>query len=245
MIFVFPLLFLLEALFLCGHVGAQSNSIQILQDAALKWTEPLTCDKWDCNCTFTRQRGCCCAANDMYQLEEETFTRLKTLWNDVSQLGSRVLQHSESIKVAFKATMNPNVAVLIPGTNERCFGPFNTNVPLPYASVTLNHGQGYNPSLGVFTAPIAGVYLFSYTVYSLVEKDTRIYHKCQLMKNGNVTVSIWENNREDGEDSATQVVLLQMQRGDQVYVELMSGRKLCNGLHNNIFTGHIVYPDTD
>lgn len=45
------------------------------------------------------------------------------------------------------------------------------------------------------------------------------------------------------ESSALQVVLLQMQRGDQVYVELTSGRKLCNGLQNNIFTGHIVYPD--
>lgn len=29
--------------------------------------------------------------------------------------------------------------------------------------------------------------------------------QCQLMKNGNVAVSVWENNREDGEDSATQV----------------------------------------
>lgn len=27
----------------------------------------------------------------------------------------------------------------------------------------------------------------------------------QLMKNGNVVASVWENNREDGEDSATQV----------------------------------------
>lgn len=39
-----------------------------------------------------------------------------------------------------------------------------------------------------------------------------------------------------------QVVLLQMERGDQVYVELMSGRKLCNQLNHNVFTGHIIYP---
>lgn len=44
--------------------------------------------------------------------------------------------------------MNPGAAVLLPGTTQKCFGPFNTNVPLPYGSVTLNHGQGYNPSLG-------------------------------------------------------------------------------------------------
>lgn len=60
----------------------------------VKWTEPLTCDRWDCDCTFTRQRGCCCAANDMYALEEETFASLKALWNDVSELGGRVLRHS-------------------------------------------------------------------------------------------------------------------------------------------------------
>lgn len=29
--------------------------------------------------------------------------------------------------------------------------------------------------------------------------------QCQLMRNGQVVVSVWENNREDGEDSATQV----------------------------------------
>uniref|UniRef100_H3BYU0 Cerebellin 18 n=1 Tax=Tetraodon nigroviridis TaxID=99883 RepID=H3BYU0_TETNG len=179
----------------------------------------------------------------MFQLEQETFTRVQSLWHDISTLSSRVLRHSESVKVAFKATMDPSHVVLIPGSNERCFGPFNTNVPIPYAVVALNHGQGFNPSWGVFTAPSSGVYLFSYTVYSLVEKDERIYHKCQLMKNGNVAVSVWENNREDGEDSATQVVILPMQKGDQVYVELTSGRKLCNELEYNIFTGHMIYPD--
>jgi len=95
------------------------------------------------------------------------------------------------------------------------------------------------------------------------------------MKNGMVGVSVWENNREDSEDSATQVghvkndenvlwqdfvkvvwkmftvclccqvVTLEMQRGDQVYLELMSGRKLCTHLQYNIFTGYILYPYTD
>lgn len=55
---------------------------------------------------------------------------------------------SESFKVAFKASMDPNLAVAIPGSTERCFGPFNTDVPIPYSSVSLNDGNGYNPSLG-------------------------------------------------------------------------------------------------
>lgn len=39
-----------------------------------------------------------------------------------------------------------------------------------------------------------------------------------------------------------QVVVLELQRGDQVYVELVSGRKLCKYLEYNIFTGYILYP---
>ncbi|XP_051253042.1 cerebellin 18 [Dicentrarchus labrax] len=240
--FVLSVLFLLGTLFPCGHVEAQSTTIQFLKEAALKWTGTLTCDPWDCNCTFTKQRGCCCAANEMYQIEQDTFIRIKHLWYSISTLNSRVQEVTAGAKVSFKANMDPNIAIAIPGSNERCFGPFNTNVPIPYAIVSLNDGYGYNPSLGVFTAPCAGVYLFSFTVYSYVSKGERLYHKVQLMKNGMMVVSVWENNREDGEDSGTQVVQLEMKKGDQVYTELMSGRKLCNELQYNIFTGYILYP---
>ncbi|KAM6987435.1 cerebellin 18, partial [Tautogolabrus adspersus] len=119
------------------------------------------------------------------------------------------------------------------------------DVPIPYTVVALNQGNGYNPSLGAFTAPRAGVYLFSFTVYSSVARNERLYHKIQMMKNGVGVVGAWENNREDGEDSATQVAILDLQKGDQVYMELMSGRKLCNHLQFNIFTGYMVYPSTD
>ncbi|XP_070684718.1 cerebellin 18 [Pempheris klunzingeri] len=242
---VLPVLFLLESLFFCGHVEAQSAAIEILKHAAVQWEGPLTCNKWDCNCTFNYQRGCCCAANDMYQLEDDTFTRIKYLWEHISALNSRVQGLTAGVKVAFKATMDPNIAITIPPSTVGCFGPFNINVPIPYSSVTLNHGNGYNPSLGVFTAPRAGVYVFSFTVYSSVGKMERLYHKVQLMKNGMVAVSVWENNREDVEDSASQVVVLEMQRGDQVYMELMSGRKICEHLQHNIFTGYMAYPNID
>lgn len=42
-----------------------------------------------------------------------------------------------------------------------------------------------------------------------------------------------------------QVVVLEMKSGDQVYMELTSGRKLCNHLQFNSFSGHIVYPEMD
>uniref|UniRef100_A0A672Z298 Cerebellin 18 n=1 Tax=Sphaeramia orbicularis TaxID=375764 RepID=A0A672Z298_9TELE len=208
----------------------------------IAFTGPLNCNKWDCNCTFTRQRGCCCAANDMYELENETFMRMKYLWHQIEELAGHVEHCTAAKKIAFKATINPDIAVMIPGTTDHCFGPFNSNVPIPYGIVALNHGNGYNPSLGIFTAPRGGVYVFSFTVYSSVSDGQRLYHKVQLMKDGDLVSGVWENNREDSEDSATQRVILEMEAGCQVYLELVSGRKLCSSLELNIFTGYMLYP---
>ncbi|XP_029135266.2 cerebellin 18 [Labrus bergylta] len=235
--FVLPALFLLRSLFLCGHVEAQSSIYEIMKVAALKLDTPLACDKWDCKCAFERQRSCCCGANDLYALEDYTFEKVKYLWEDISKLKYSVMGLTEGYKVSFKATMDSRLGP--------CFGPFNTDVPIPYSLVALNDGNGYNPSLGAFTAPRSGVYLFSFTVYSSVGSGERLYHQIQMKKNGVDMVGVWENNREDGEDSATQVAILDLQNGDQVYMELMSGRKLCDHLQYNIFTGYMVYPSTD
>ncbi|AWO99318.1 putative caprin-2-like [Scophthalmus maximus] len=237
---VLPLLVLLGSLILCGRAEADPSIIDTMKAAALQYAGSLPCDKWDCDCVFNRQRGCCCGANDFFKLEDDTFARITRLWRDISALNGRVQALSDGLKVAFKATMDSNIATLIPGTTERCFGPFNTNVPMPYAIVTLNDGMGYNPFLGVFTAPRAGVYVFAFTVYSSV--SARLYHKVQLIWNGTPTAGAFENNREDNEDSATQLVVLQLQKGDQVYVQLTSGRKLCDYLAYNIFTGYMLYP---
>ncbi|XP_062275616.1 cerebellin 18 [Scomber scombrus] len=242
---VVPILFLLGALSHSGHVEAQSSTNEMLKQAALRWKGPLTCDKWDCNCSFTRQRGCCCAAQEMYQAEEDTFVRMTYLWHDISTLNDNIQALTNARKFSFKATMNTDIAIIIPGSTESCFGPFNTNVPIPYSIVSLNDGYGYNPSLGVFTATRAGVYVFSFTAYSSVEINGRLYHKVQMVKNGQPISGVWENNREDGEDSASQVIVLDMMRGDQVYVELISGRKLCKHLQYNVFAGYMMYPSMD
>uniref|UniRef100_A0A3Q4G090 Cerebellin 18 n=1 Tax=Neolamprologus brichardi TaxID=32507 RepID=A0A3Q4G090_NEOBR len=189
------------------------------------WKGALTCEKSDCNCTFNQQRGCCCAASDMFQLEEDILGRMKFLWHDISTLKGRV-----------QSLTGEHPCLL----NSKCFEAID--LCFPFSSVLLNSGNGYNPSLGIFTAPFPGVYVFSFTTYSSVGENGRLYHKVQLMKNGKRGASVWENNREDTEDSATQVVALEMQRGDQVYLDLMSGRKLCTNLQYNVFTGYILYP---
>lgn len=69
-----------------------------------------------------------------------------------------------------------------------------------------------------------------------------MYYKVQLMRNGELVASTWEDNREDSEDSSTQTVLLSLQQGGQVYVELQSGRQLCGLVEGlNTFSGSLIY----
>lgn len=108
-----------------------------------------------------------------------------------------------------------------------CVNKFKTPLPVP----------------GIFTAPRAGLYSFSFSVYSKVGREgERMYYKVQLMRNGEVVASIWEDNREDSEDSSSQTVLLSLQQGGQVYVELLSGRQICGIVEGlNTFSGSLIY----
>ncbi|XP_068174398.1 cerebellin 18 [Antennarius striatus] len=233
---VLPVLFLLGSVFVCGCATETPTIADNLREAAISYNGDLTCQKWDCKCAFERERSCCCAVGDMTTLENQTYMKMKYLMRDIKKLSTGVQQLTDRIKVAFKATMDPTLTA-------NCFGPFNRNVPIPYTNVTLNDGLRYNPSLGTFTAPYSGIYAFSFTVYSHVDKNERLHHKVQLMKNGEPIAGVWEDNREDSQDSGSQFVQQQMDQGDQVYVELTFGKKICDLYRSNSFTGYIVFYD--
>ncbi|XP_059199780.1 complement C1q-like protein 2 [Centropristis striata] len=211
------------------------NTISSLREAAVAWEGELPCGKWDCDCAFNHQRGCCCATTELQQAEDQIYTRMMDLSVSMSQLGDSLLELLGGMRVAFTASMSSRI---------NCLGPFTRNMPIPYDVITLNHGNAYNPVLGLFTAPCAGLYSFSFSVYSKLSlTGGRMYYKVQLMRNGEVVTSIWEDNREDSEDSSSQTVLLSLQQGGQVYVELLSGRQLCGNIEGlNTFSGSLIHP---
>ncbi|CAB1352682.1 unnamed protein product [Coregonus sp. 'balchen'] len=142
---------------------------------------------------------------------------MMTLWHSLSQLDNSIQEVTGGMRMVFTATMSPK---------SHCFGPFTSNVLIPYTEISLNHDNGYNPALGVFMALRMGLYFFSCTAYSHVgAAGQRLYHKLQLMRNGEVVVSTWEDNQEDSEDSGSQTILVLLDRGSQ----MLSERQLCGG----------------
>uniref|UniRef100_A0A671KQ66 C1q domain-containing protein n=1 Tax=Sinocyclocheilus anshuiensis TaxID=1608454 RepID=A0A671KQ66_9TELE len=115
-----------------------------------------------------------------------------------------------------------------------------------YQSIFINIGEAYNSSTGVFTVPryLHGLFSFCLTMYSNKGSEgQRLYQRVALVRQGRSEVAMWEDNREDAEDSATQSVLFSLRAGEQVYAQLMSGREICGDIWGrNIFSGYLLYP---
>ncbi|XP_055082002.1 cerebellin 18 [Periophthalmus magnuspinnatus] len=234
--------FLLGALSLLGLVQGQVSAIASLKEVALTLNTPLTCAKMNCDCAFTSERSCCCGASDMYQTENYVYERMKDLYMRINKLKTEVQELTTERKVAFQAHMKNNIATASFTGGMACFGPFNIDVPIPFGEVLLNDYNGYNKALGTFTAPRNGAYVFSFTITSLVKETELMYHKVELVAEGGSVVAVWENNREDFQDSATQHVILLLEKGNQVYLRLVSGRRICTTLESNTFSGFMLYP---
>ena len=107
---------------------------------------------------------------------------------------------------------------------------------LVFNSVILNVGNGYNPSTGVFTSPVAGTYVFYVTAVE--------YSKQYLMVD--IVLNSVSKVRTIGESNAayqtgTNMVVLNLQKGDSVWVKHASGQGYYTlSVPITTFTGFLV-----
>ncbi|XP_052102003.1 complement C1q-like protein 3 [Mytilus californianus] len=111
----------------------------------------------------------------------------------------------------------------------------STNDIIKFDKVFTNKLNGYNPSTGIFTAPIAGVYQFSSVVTSNNGKS--------------LAVSIWHNNtrvssvyiKGSTHQTGTLSMVLDLQKGDQIAVKTISSYTVFSGsYHYSTFSGNLI-----
>ncbi|XP_052711585.1 uncharacterized protein LOC128185916 [Crassostrea angulata] len=112
-----------------------------------------------------------------------------------------------------------------------------TGDTLVFPTVIYSEGTGYNPSTGIFTAPIAGTYVFYVSVQSAFQK----YIHLDIVMNGSSKVramAYYSGSSSSIHQTGTNLVILHLQTGDSVWVKRGSGTGYySNSDHVTTFSG--------
>ena len=107
---------------------------------------------------------------------------------------------------------------------------------LIFTSVILNVGNGYNPSTGVFTSPVAGTYVFYVTAVEYSKGD--LYVDIVLNSVSKVR-TIGDGN--SAYQTGTNMVVLNLQKGDSVWVRRYTGKGYASAsVPLTTFTGFLI-----
>ncbi|XP_007568027.2 cerebellin-4-like [Poecilia formosa] len=160
----------------------------------------------------------------LFGILRELETKLEDTQREMEVLKSQV----QGNKVAFGASINVG----------RHFGPFNTEITLVYHKVYVNTGS-FNPGTGIFTAPVKGVYYFSFSGHNLSTHPMGL----RLMKNGEQMVTVYNHPFGNRFETATNGMTLQLEVGDQVYMRLRENTWIVGSSNDHsTFIGHLLFP---
>ncbi len=118
-----------------------------------------------------------------------------------SEIGVQTIQHTNgtdamTIDSSGRVGLSSPVAFFVRSGNSNTSAG---NVITSWSTPVVNEGNGFSTSTGRFTAPVAGIYVFSFTI--LADADTS-QTNIRLRKNGSVYVQA----REDTQNSRYQTI---------------------------------------
>ncbi|XP_044022996.1 myosin-2 heavy chain-like [Siniperca chuatsi] len=149
----------------------------------------------------------------------ETDDRLQQLTNT----------NSDELKVAFSAGL----------TDSGSVGPFDEETTLIFSKTITNIGQAYNQTAGVFTAPVRGLYFFSFTAADYLKGYMGLY----LYRNNQPIIFNLDLNDHGGYASTSNGVALQLEEGDGVRLGLPASYRLYDDSRNfSVFSGFLLFP---
>jgi len=179
-----------------------------------------------------------------------TFAQLPTIDDDhplqamltqqaaiIAQLQARIdaldaYKAANSQQVAF----NANLAL-----SDRNDTHPDSNV-IKFNRMDINIGNAYDPYTGIFTAPVAGLYLFSVKVFHAPPGHLHV----QLVKEHEIEADLEANGDDpNGRDSATADAVLHLDAGQKVWLQFAAASNTGFGgsHHTNTFLGALMKAD--
>ncbi|XP_029978908.1 complement C1q-like protein 2 [Sphaeramia orbicularis] len=133
----------------------------------------------------------------------------------------------------------PKVAFSFALTDAGRIGPFNTDITLKFTKVFTNFGQAYNPNTGIFIAPTRGVYYFR---FSAMNNNRNAWLGVKLYLNDK-KIALNDDIKSVGNIRVTNAYVLQLEKGDVVYLVLRTGHAIFDDYNNHTtFSGFLLFP---
>ena len=114
-----------------------------------------------------------------------------------------------------------------------------TKSTLRFDKTITNIGNGYDPSTGIFTAPVTGVYGFSVNMMA----PLRVTHASvglAIIRRGALLDEVWAAG-PDVDDQGSTDVTTHLTAGEQVWVRQAAGDAVRGG-YWTVFTGYLLQP---
>lgn len=117
--------------------------------------------------------------------------------------------------------------------------PLTTHSTLMFDYVLYNAGNGYDPTTGLFTAPVSGTYAFFLAAMSS-NQHAPIY--LSIVKQGNILDEVFAEGTTDNYDQGSTQTVVHVSAGEKVWARQESGDEVRGGAWT-VFTGFLLQPE--
>ncbi|XP_044207435.1 cingulin-like [Thunnus albacares] len=133
----------------------------------------------------------------------------------------------------------PKVAFSVGLTDAGHVGPFSTDITLQFSKIFTNIGEAYNPSTGVFTAPVRGTYYFRFNAWEV--GDTKLVG-IKLYHNDKQIALSYDRAVSHGYATGSNAFVLQLEKGDVIYLDLQTNCSVYDDSKNRTtFSGFLLF----